>query len=86
MIHIQPHPLSGKTVVANWRGKPEEYDVEDYWDRVAGSSWQDIAGNPAVIHYEMRQRHGNLPDGDDVLYGKDYQGLGHLVHITEITA
>jgi hypothetical protein len=86
MIHREPHTLSGKTVTANWRGETEEYDVEDYWDRVAGASWMDIAGNPAVIHYEVRHRTKPLPDGDDVLYGKDRYGLGHLVHISELAA
>jgi hypothetical protein len=84
MIHQQPHALAGKTVVANWRGKPEEYDVEDYWDRVAGASWMDIAGNPAVIHYEVRHTQCTLPDGDEVLYGHDTKGLGHLIHVSEL--
>lgn len=84
MIHQQPHPLAGKLVKADWRGESETYDVEDYWDRVSGASWMDIAGNPAVIHYEARHRRGKLPDGDEVLYGKDRYGLGHLVHVSEL--
>lgn len=84
MIHPEPHPLSGKSVTANWRGEDEEYDVEDWWDRVAGASWMDIAGNPAVIHYEARHILKGLPLGDEVLYGKDRYGLGHLVHASEI--
>lgn len=84
MIHPDAHPLAGKTVTADWRDEPEQFDVEDYWDRVAGRSWMDIAGNPAVILYRMRHEPAGPPRDDEVLYGKDTKGLGHLVHVSEI--
>lgn len=88
MIHRHPHPLAGETVTANWRGETEEYDVEDYWDRVSALSWSDfmLAGNPAVILYSARvtQAMGRIPPDDEVLYGKDRYGLGHLVHVSEL--
>jgi hypothetical protein len=64
-----------------------EYRVEDWWDRVYGSSWMDAQGNPAALVYALRsasQSYG-VPLDDEVLYGK-IGPFGHLVHVSEIAA
>ena len=80
--------FAGKTV----KIKPEAKDIggheiriEDYWMNVTGSSWMFQQGNPACLIYAMRAGFSNppLPTDDNVLYGK-IDGLGHLVHVTEI--
>lgn len=86
-------PLAGKVVrikagithpqVSGFGGS--EYHVEDWWDRVAGKSWMDCNGNPACLIYAMRSGFDGLPTDDQVLYGK-IDGLGHLVHMSEIEA
>jgi len=95
MKHSQPHPLAGKTVTIkatsnlqngriNTEG-PLEYRVEDYWDRVSGKSWMVSNGSPAAMSYGFRTGLSNaiIPTDDEVLYGK-IEGMGTLVHITEI--
>ena len=57
--------------------------IEDWWDRVAGKSWMDCNGNPAALVYAMRSVDNDLPADDEVLYGK-INGLGHLIHISEL--
>jgi hypothetical protein len=90
LIHPEPHPLAGKTVMVQLaKDAPhfrtgEQYTVEDYWDRVTGSSWLTANGNPAAMHYAMRSGLGQLPMDDEVVYGKDGRGLGHLVHVSEL--
>lgn len=90
MIHPERHPLAGKTVTVNLaQDAPhfrtgESYTVEDYWDRVTGSSWQTANGNPAAMHYAMRSGLGQIAMDDEVVYGKDERGLGHLVHVSEL--
>ncbi|MFI1195488.1 hypothetical protein ACH4T9_19835 [Micromonospora sp. NPDC020750] len=81
-------PLAGQTVtiradVAKLGGK--EYRVEDWWINVAGRSWMDCVGNPAALTYAARGGFADLPTDDEVLYGK-VDGLGYLVHISEIEA
>ena len=93
MSHGKPHPLAGKTVtIANGVTDPiqgavkagAEYRVEDWWDRLVGRSWQDMAGNPAVFQYERRiGLRSDVPMDDEVIYGK-IGDLGHLVHVSEI--
>lgn len=58
--------------------------VEDWWDRVSGKSWMSCDGNPACLIYAIRAGFTGLPTDDEVLYGKTPDGLGHLVHISEI--
>ncbi len=89
MKHEEPSPLAGKTVMIKQSAHElggEEYQVEDYWDRVAGGSWMNAEGNPAVMMYAIRSGCSpniNIPINDDVLYGK-INSLGHLVHTIEI--
>ena len=40
-------------------------------------------GNPACLKYAVRSAFAMLPTDDNVLYGK-VNGLGHLVHISEV--
>jgi hypothetical protein len=93
MIHSEPSPLAGKTVKIKPDAKHfqqdefggEDYQVEDWWDRVSGESWGVCKGNPACIVYALRisQSAQPIPNDDEVLYGK-VGCLGHLVHISEL--
>lgn len=95
-MHKEPSPLSGKTVrikkdakhpqVDNFGGS--EFRVEDWWDRVYGSSWREADGNPAAMIYAYRLGLYGFPNilpDDEVLYGK-IGSYGHLVHIKEVEA
>ena len=94
MIHKKESNLAGKTVkikrgivhpqVGNFGGS--DFIVEDWWDRVNGTSWQHAVGNPAALIYALRTGMSpkHTPLDDEVLYGKTPDGLGHLVHITEL--
>ena len=85
MIHKNPHPLAGKTVniVAGYL-KGEKAVVEDYWDRVYGSTWIDalIDRNPAAINYAVQSK-DSIPTDEEILYGK-IGGFGYLFHCTEV--
>jgi len=87
MKHEQSSPLAGKTVKIKKDAHElggNEYQVEDWWDIVAGDSWMTQVGNPACMQYAVRSALGDrLPIDDEVLYGK-IGGSGNLVHITEI--
>lgn len=100
-MHADPHLLAGQTVKLNIkepvgaRYEPEsplftelraqEFDVEDWWDRVAGKSWMDCDGNPAALKYAMRSGFSKLPLDNEVVYGK-VGSYGHLVHVSELVA
>jgi hypothetical protein len=93
VIHTEAHPLAGQDVkiaegVADPRGMVVPgalYRIEDYWDRVSGGSWMWAQGNPSALQYAMRTGLVNqsVPTDDEVLYGK-IDGIGHLVHVSEI--
>lgn len=73
MIHKNPHPLSGKTVlIKHGELSGKEYKVEDYWDRVSGKPWGISQGNPACIIYALRTgtQKFRIPSNNEVLYGK----------------
>jgi hypothetical protein len=63
-----------------------DFRVEDWWDRVAGESWMFCDGNPACLVYAMRTGTAahDVPTDDEVVYGKGPNGLGHLVHVSEL--
>lgn len=94
MIHQDKSALAGQTVkVASWVKHPQNKNfggadilIEDWWDRVYGSSWMFAQGNPACLVYAMRTGFSTkpVPDDDEVLYGKTDDGLGHLIHLSEI--
>lgn len=92
MTHSNRHPLAGNMVTVKMQnglsGKdvsPVTYEfwLEDWWDRLTGSSWKHAVGNPAALKYAMRSGFTGLPTDDEVVYGK-IGGLGHLVHASEI--
>lgn len=62
-----------------------KFHVEDWNDRVFGQSWMVMNGHPASLAYARRSVLGSLPLDDDVVYGKDPFGMGHLVHSSEIS-
>lgn len=57
--------------------------VEDWWDHLTGKSWMFSDGNPAAIIYALRTV-GTAPIDDEVLYAKHENGLGVLVHVSEL--
>lgn len=87
-LHSHPSPLAGSTVTVDMGRGPEPYRVEDWWDRVSGGSWTIAAGNLAALNYAMRAGFNGkpIPLDDEVLYGKDDAGFGHLVHVNEVLA
>lgn len=58
--------------------------IEGAWEEVSGKSWMFSDGNPAAMAYAMRAGFTGLPVDDNVYYGHDEVGLGHLIHETEI--
>jgi hypothetical protein len=84
MIHPQPAPQAGSTITADIGNGPEPIRVEDWWDRVSGGSWTSADGNPAALDYAVRAALAGLPIDDQVLYGKDSHGFGHLLHVSEV--
>lgn len=85
MIHFEASQFTGEKV----RVKPDgmDFKVEDWWDRVYGQAWSFAAlndGNFAALAYGSRAAQQDLPQDNEVLYGKDMGGLGHLIHVSEI--
>lgn len=84
MLHTDSHPLAGKTVIIrSGEFAGEEYRIEDWWDRVAGRSWQVCDGNPACLDYAMRAAFEKLPIDNEVIYGK-FGSFGKLIHISQL--
>lgn len=57
--------------------------IEDWWDRVYGTSWMKSNGNPAALDYAMRAGFESLPIDDECYYGK-IGGFGHIIHKTQL--
>ncbi|KAI4218049.1 MAG: hypothetical protein L6R40_008808, partial [Gallowayella cf. fulva] len=95
MINTNAHPLAGQFVTLNSKAKIDptqgvvvagaEFRVEDYADRIMGGSIWAGPMTFAVMHYMARAEANSLPMDDKVLYGK-INGLGHMVHESEIDA
>ena len=89
-LHNAPHPLAGQTVKLDLVAKGGEpsptplFRVEDWADRIFGQPWGLMRGNPGAMKYAMRWGLAGKPADDDVVYGKDERGLGHLVHVSEL--
>lgn len=84
IIHNEPHALAFKVVtISSGEFAGREYQVEDWWDRVAGKSWMSFDGNPACLDYAIRSAQAGKPLDDKVVYGK-IEGLGKLVHISDL--
>lgn len=78
--------LAGRVIIlkqGDLEGK--EFHIEDWWDRLSRVSWKWAQGNPACLGYALRIafQKFRVPDDDEVLYGH-IDGLGYLVHITEL--
>jgi len=87
MMHTDASPLAGKPVQVDLgEGEIAYFNVEDWWDRVAGQSWMHSNGNPAALKYAVRGAIKRLPLDDEVVYGKWLNGLGDLVHVSEVRA
>lgn len=95
-MHTETHPLAQQTVKVQFKGghpqiptsgpptfEQQDFTVENWWDHMTGGSWMFAQGNPACIVYAIRTALNDLPMDDDVVYGK-INGLGHLVHISEL--
>jgi len=93
-MHSESHPLAGQTVTLsnaedNFSGEVVTgavFRVEDWWDKITGSSWMFANGNPAAMKYAIRTGSTHtyeVPIDDEVVYGK-IGGLGHLVHVSEL--
>lgn len=88
MKHKESSTLSGKSIKikedVNELGG-QSIIIEDWWDRVSGTSWMNANYNPACMSYGIRTGFSSrfIPIDDEVLYGK-INGLGHLVHKIEL--
>lgn len=92
-MHNEPHPLAGKTVRLMIREetsnglndelREQEYDVEDWQDRVMKKSWMEMSGNPAAIKYALRAGFAGIPADDEAVYGH-VGPFGHIVHVSEL--
>lgn len=93
VIHNAPHPFAGQLVRVKTsqplHGEKESdvsvpFRVEDWWDRLGVGSWKVAAHNTACLLYAARSGFTGLPFDDEVVYGHTTNGMGHLVHDTEI--
>ena len=80
-IHKEKSHLAGKHVKIKNLGS---ILIEDWWDRLTQESWMSMTGNPACLEYAVRISFLNVPLDNEVLYGHTEDGLGHLIHISEI--
>lgn len=91
-MHTEPHPMAGQIVQANpvaplfghTTADPFDFYVEDWQDRVYGTSWMNAEGNPAALGYAARSAAAHLPLDNEVVYGRDPRGLAHLLHVSEL--
>ena len=87
---MEQHPMAGQTVqIRAGRLFTEpfyegDFRLEDWWINISpGKSWMDCNGNPACLNYAIRSGLLGLPFDNQVVYGK-IDGLGYLIHVTEI--
>lgn len=81
MSIVHTTPFEGADKAYDWNGA--EFIAEDWWDRLYGESWAWSAHNPAALTYAMRLIGTDIPDDDEVVYGRS-GGLGHLAHVSEL--
>lgn len=87
MIHAQRHWAAGRTVIIAKGGyAPHPFHVTDWWDRDHGS-WKTgltpSTPNAKCLSYAARRLRDDLPDDDEVVYGR----LGihtQLLHASEL--
>ena len=91
-VHQAPHPLAGQKVRIgvgvsdagqNAVVEGAVLEIVDWWDRVSGRPWGETERFPACICYAMRAAGNRIPPDDEVVYGK-IDGMGHIVHVSEI--
>lgn len=94
-MHNEKHEKAGQTLTVNLKGpiamgmdagkRSMEFTVEDWWDKVSGISWMFAEGNPACLAYAIRTGISGIPMDDEVVYGHNKEnGMGHLVHVSEL--
>lgn len=90
-MHADSHPLAGQTVtlrpgtcLPNNSDGTLRFRLEDWNDRTFGQSWMTMEGHPASLAYAIRSSVSGLPLDNEVVYGKDDRGFGHLVHVSEL--
>lgn len=99
-IHNEAHPLRGKVVtIKGGQFDGHEYRIEDWWDRLGQGSWGDGQGNPACMEYAFRSgmeagakisakeitpEEAEALSNDEVVYGHLANGLGKLIHVTQL--
>lgn len=90
MSHEYKNELSGKTVQVKFKHphpqlntRTAEFVVEDWWDRISDTGWQETYGSPVVVIYAERRKFDDLPLDEEVIYGK-VGYFGYLVHASEI--
>ena len=95
-MHDTDHPLADKRVKLNSTAEDPLrgilipgaiFEVENWYDRVDPSrpySWKDSVHQTfTTMHYDQRVNYlGRTPD-DEVVYGH-VNGLGHIVHTSEL--
>lgn len=65
-----------------------DFEIEGWYENVAGTSWVCADGNPEALWYAIRIRfngaNNNVPAfSNDVVYGK-IGAFGHLFHVNEL--
>lgn len=85
MIHPEPHPQAGQTVeLVDARFLiGSKVTIEDWYDRLDGRSWQERRKPVEVIYGAYATRYG-LPLDDEVVYGKNENDCGCILHQSEI--
>ncbi len=92
-IHPDPHPLARHTVTIR-DGVTDNcqhvvvpgatFTIADWAGRYLRAPWGEATGNPTAMQYGLRLiRTTGVPLDDEVVYGH-INGVGHLVHVTEI--
>lgn len=92
MIHSEKSPFAGRTIrikkdathfqYPSWGGS--EIKIEDWQDRVIGKSWKEGQNIACVVYAQRVLMNPAIPDDDEVLYGHRKDGLGSLIHISEL--
>ncbi|QSR16034.1 hypothetical protein CA833_02285 [Novosphingobium sp. KA1] len=83
-MHRKAHPLAGQAVVvASGTYEGQVFEIEDWWDRVAGESWIDCDENPVCVEYAMRAGADFDPLDDEVVLGHlgDLEAIMHARHL-----
>lgn len=75
--------MSNIKLIKNGFLQGKEIDIEGLWKDISGSSWMFAKGNPTCLEYAVRSAANKLPIDDKVYYGK-IDGLGYLVHESEV--